>query len=172
MLTLRARDVPLAVLSPELKHFEWTYTALYLAFKYTIAITDALTFRYHRTPGSLSQTRQHILTEPEMWWRVIRLFQGSKYERLARVRLGRALHDVATVHYEDGKLTDALNAHLAGLTCPAGWRRYGLSARLALELVRSATSLPRVPLSTKRSEPNPELSAPPRLRHGIARPVS
>jgi hypothetical protein len=136
MLTLRTKRVDLSALHPVLGHHEWTYTALCLSHTNSVALHDALTFRYYKTPGSLSQTTQHVLAEPALWAHALEALAGSPYERLARARMGQALHSAATVYYENGNLQCAIRQHLAGLRFPGGMKRYGLSARLAIDVIR------------------------------------
>jgi hypothetical protein len=138
MLTLRRDSVDLSVLDPELRHFEWTYTALLLALSCKIAVQDVLTFRYYCTPGSLSQTDAHLLAEPEFWRRALSKLRGSTHESLARVRLGQAYHDAAAFLSSKGALRDAVRYHVRGLACPGGFRRFGLTARLAAQALRAA----------------------------------
>jgi len=137
MLTLRAARVDLSVLDTELRHHEWTYTALCLALTSTLAVVDVVTFRYYRTPGSLSHDDQHVLTESDMLMRAMTLFRGTpSYEKVLRRRLGRALNDAATLLVARGEVSDALRLHLRALACPGGWRRYGLSARIGIAMLR------------------------------------
>jgi glycosyltransferase involved in cell wall biosynthesis len=142
MLTLRLGRVDLSVLHPELRHHEWSYTALRLASTNGLVTHDVLTFRYYKTPGSLSQTAQHVLAEPTFWAHALKALAGSPYERLARARMGQALHDSATVYYQNDDLRSAIRHHLAGLRYPGGMARYGLSARLVLDVLRRTFGRP------------------------------
>jgi Glycosyl transferase family 2 len=136
MLTLRTARVDLSVLDTELRHHEWTYTALCLAFTSTLAVVDVVTFRYYRTLGSLSHGDQHVLTEPDMLMRALTLFRGTSYEKVLRRRLGRALNDAATLLLARGALSGALSLHLRALACPGGWQRYGLSVKIGIAMLR------------------------------------
>jgi glycosyltransferase involved in cell wall biosynthesis len=137
MLTLRTKNVDLSALHPELGHHEWTYTALCLANTNSLALHDVLTFRYYKTPGSLSQTAQHVLAEPAFWALALKALSSSPYERLARTRMGQALHDAAVVYYQNGDLRCAIRHHLAGLKYPGRTARYGLSAKLVVGALRN-----------------------------------
>jgi glycosyltransferase involved in cell wall biosynthesis len=130
MVTLRTAAVNLSVLDTEVRQYEWTYTALCLALTKTVAVQDVVLFRYYLTPGSLSQGVEHVLAGPAFWDRVIAMVRGSKYERLARERQGRAMHDAAAVLLVRGELRRAWPLCLNGLIRPGGLVRYGLVARL------------------------------------------
>jgi hypothetical protein len=136
MLTLRRGRLDFSVLDTELRHHEWTYTALCLALTSTLAVVDVVTFRYYRTLGSLSHDDQHVLTEPDMLKRALTLFRGTPYEKVLRRRLGRALNDAATLLVARGAPSDALALHLRALACPGGWQRYGLSVRIVTAMLR------------------------------------
>jgi Glycosyl transferase family 2 len=141
MLTLRRGKVDLSALHPVLGHHEWTYTAICLASTNSLAVHDVPTFRYYKTPGSLSQTADHVLAEPIFWAHALKALAGSRYERLARRRMGQAFHDVAALHYRNGDFRSAVRHHLAGLQCPGGLNRYGLSAKLAIAILRKSIGL-------------------------------
>ena len=122
-LTLRSQNVALSAFDAELRHMEWTLTALLLARRYRFGFLDEPTYRYYETtPDSLSKSSDHGFAEPEVWRRLAREFARTPYERYVRRRYAKACHAVSDGFARQGKLgVHGSFASAAKLFFPRGW---------------------------------------------------
>jgi hypothetical protein len=132
-LTLRSQNVALSAFDAELRHMEWTLTALLLARHYRIGFLDEPTYRYYETtPDSLSKSSAHRLAEPEVWRRLTKEFTGTPYEAYVRRRYAKACHAVSHGFALQGKMGQALYFHAESLLSRGGFVYLPFSLRLLL----------------------------------------
>jgi len=80
-LTLRMQNIDLSVFNTDLRHMEWTLTALELARRYQCGFLDEPTYRYYKdTPNSLSKMAEHNLAGPEVWRRLSKIYADTRYD--------------------------------------------------------------------------------------------
>src|SRR5262249_39702629 len=120
-LTVRAQNIDLSVFDAELRHMEWTLTALELARRHQLGFLDEPTYRYYETtPFSLSKTAAHNLAAPEVWRRLSKGYAGTRYDRAVRRRYGIECHNAAWECLRLGKMRDAWQFHGESLRSPGG----------------------------------------------------
>lgn len=120
-LTLRTPKVDLAAFDAELRHLEWTLTALELARRYQVGYLNEPTYRYYEdTPASLSKSAEHTLAAPEIWRRLSKGYAGTPYESSVRRRFGTECHNVSWEHVRRGRVSDAWQFHFQSLLAPGG----------------------------------------------------
>jgi glycosyltransferase involved in cell wall biosynthesis len=136
-LTLRADKVDLAVFDAELRHMEWTLTALLLARQGRVGYLDEPTFRYYETtPDSLSKTVAHSLAGPEVWRRLSDCYAGTRYEGAVKRRYGSMCHNASHQYVRLGQLGCAWRMHVKSLLAPGGVAYLAYSVRLAFASLR------------------------------------
>jgi glycosyltransferase involved in cell wall biosynthesis len=130
-LTLRMQKVDLSAFDPQLRHLEWTLSALELARRYKPGFLDEPTYRYYAdTPGSLSKSAEHCIAPPEVWRRLSRSYAGTRYDRAVRRRYGRVCHNASWEHAQRGSMGDAWRLHAESLLSPGGGEFLFFSASL------------------------------------------
>lgn len=137
-LTLRAGRIDLAVFDTELRHLEWTMTALSLARRHQTGYLDEPTFRYYEdTPESLSKNNAHSLAAPEIWSRLMSDYAGTPYEKAIRRRYGSECHVASWQHACQGNLREAWRLHAESLGTLGGLLAYlPYSRKLILPTLR------------------------------------
>lgn len=136
-LTLRRDKVDLSVFDAELRHMEWTLTALLLARQGRVGYLDEPTFRYYETtPDSLSKTVAHGLAGPEVWRCLSDSYAGTRYESIARRRYAGMCHNAAHQYAQLGELGRAWDMHARSLLAPGGFAYLAYSAKLAFSSLR------------------------------------
>lgn len=136
-LTLRAQNIDLSAFDAELRHMEWTLTALELASRHQFGFLDEPTYRYYETtPNSLSKSAEHNLAAPEVWRRLSKCYAGTRYEAAVRRRYGRMCHDGSWESARRGRIRDAWRLHAESLRSPGGVAFVPFSARLLLASLR------------------------------------
>jgi glycosyltransferase involved in cell wall biosynthesis len=130
-LTLRTQNVDLNAFDPQLRHLEWTLSALQLARRYKFGFLDEPTYRYYAdTPGSLSKSDEHCFAPPEIWRRLSKSYAGTRYDRAVRRRYGKACHDASWEHAQRGSMRNAWRLHAESLRSPGGGEFLLFSAKL------------------------------------------
>ena len=136
-LTLRAGNIDLSVFDTELRHMEWTQTALELARHHQIGFLDELTYRYYEnTPDSLSKRVEHQLAAPGVWRRLSQDYAGTRYDTVVRRRYGVMCHNASWESARLGRMRDAWRLHAESLRSPGGMAFVPLSAKLAFASLR------------------------------------
>jgi glycosyltransferase involved in cell wall biosynthesis len=136
-LTLRSRNIDLAVFDSEFRHLEWTLTALELAKRYRFGFLDEATYRYYEdTPGSLSKLAEHHLVAPELWRRLMKSYAGTRYLDSVRRRFATECHQVAWEHACQGRMREAWRLHAQSLMLPGGMAMLPFSAKLLFAPLR------------------------------------
>ena len=130
-LTLRSQNVALSAFDAELRHMEWTLTALLLARRYRVGFLDEPTYRYYETtPDSLSKSSDHRFAEPEVWRRLAKEFTGTPYEAFVRRRYVKACHSVSHAFALQGDMGQAWRFHTESLLSRGGLVHLPFSVRL------------------------------------------
>jgi glycosyltransferase involved in cell wall biosynthesis len=120
-LTLRAQNVDLSAFDAELRHMEWTLTALELARRHRLGFLDEPTYRYYETtPNSLSKMAEHTLAGPEVWRRLSKGYAGTRYYAATRRRYGVMCHNASWECARQGRMRDAWRLHAESLRSPGG----------------------------------------------------
>lgn len=136
-LTLRAHNIDLSVFDAELRHMEWTLTALELARRHQFGFLDEPTYRYFETtPNSLSKSAEHNLAAPEVWRRLAKCYEGTPYDAAVRRRYGKLCHDGSWESARRGRMRDAWRLHAESLRSPGGVVFLPFSARLLFASLR------------------------------------
>ena len=130
-LTLRRKNIDLSAFDAELRHMEWTLTALELARHHQVAFLDEPTYRYYEdTPNSLSKLAEHNLAAPEVWRRLSKSYSGTRYDAAVRRRYGIMCHNGSWECARQGTMRDAWHLHAESLRSPGGAAFVLYSARL------------------------------------------
>jgi hypothetical protein len=136
-LTLRTQNIDLSAFDAELRHMEWTLTALELARRHRIGFLDEPTYRYYETtPDSLSKRAEHNLAAPEVWRRLSKGYSGTRYDVAVRRRYGVVCHNAAWDLARQGRMRDAWHLHVESLLSPGGGAFLPFSAKLILTSLR------------------------------------
>jgi hypothetical protein len=136
-LTLRARNIDLAVFDTNIRHMEWTLTTLELARRHKVGFLDERTYRYYEdTPNSVSKSIEHALAMPEVWRRLSEGYAGTPYDAVVRRRYGTACHYVSWECVRQGKMRDAWRLHAESLRSPGGMAFVPFSVKLAFASLR------------------------------------
>jgi hypothetical protein len=130
-LTVRTQNIDLSAFDAEMRHMEWTLTALELARRHRIGFLDEPTYRYYETtPNSLSKNAEHNLAAPEVWRRLSKSYAGTRYEAAVRRRYGTMCHNASWDCAREGKIHDAWRFHAESMLSPGGMVYIPFSAKL------------------------------------------
>lgn len=136
-LTLRTQNIDLSAFDAELRHMEWTLTALELARRHPIGFLDEPTYRhYDDTPDSLSKSAEHNFATPEVWHRLSRSYAGTRYHAAVRRRYGIECHHASWEYARQGRMRDAWRLHAESLRSPGGTAFLLFSAKLLFASLR------------------------------------
>jgi hypothetical protein len=136
-LTVRTRNIDLSAFDAEMRHMEWTLTALELARRYRIGFLDEPTYRYYETtPNSLSKSVEHNLAAPRGWRRLTISYAGTPYEALVRRRYGTMCHYASWGCAREGNMRAAWRFHAESMCSPGGVAFIPFSAKLILLSLR------------------------------------
>lgn len=137
-LTLRTKNVELSAFDAELRHMEWTLTALQLARHHRFGFLDQPTYRYYETtPDSLSKKTIHSVAVLEVWRRLSETYTGTRYEDTVRRRYRTECHNMSWECASQGNFRDAWRLHAKSLRFVGGIVFIPFSAKLLLASLRS-----------------------------------
>jgi len=132
-LTLRTQRIDFSAFDPAFRHMEWTLTALLLARSYRVGFLDEPTYRYYEAnAGSLSKNPAHKLAAPAVWRRLLKTYEGTRYESTVRRRYGSLCHSTSWECVLQGKLGQAWRLHFESVKFPGGLAYVAYSVRLAM----------------------------------------
>lgn len=110
---------------------EWTWLAYRIALDgRKIMALDIPTFRYHVTPGSLSQSEAYFDSYQPLFRHMLARNPPRQVARLIRRKMGANWHDHSARALEQGKWRHALSCHLRSLLLPDGWKYLSYSRHL------------------------------------------
>jgi glycosyltransferase involved in cell wall biosynthesis len=131
-MTLR-RSVDLQAFDAELRHMEWTFTALALARRFRVGFLDRPTYRYYEdTQNSLSKSDAHAVAAPEVWRRLVACYAGTRYETQMRRRHARECHYASRAYLRQGQLLNAWKMHAKSMGSADAVSFVRFTARLLL----------------------------------------
>jgi glycosyltransferase involved in cell wall biosynthesis len=109
---------------------EWTWLGFRLATdKATVAASEAMTFRYNDTPGSLSKSANFFASRVNLYERMLRTGPPPDIVSIIRRRKSGAWHEVSAAELASGNRTKAIGAHLRSLTSHWSGLRYATFSR-------------------------------------------
>jgi hypothetical protein len=118
---------------------EWTWLAFRLALdRCRIVPVATPTFRYHQTPGSLSQSDAYAEHYLSLFDAMLLRRPPPKVARMIRRKISAAWHDASVRALQRGRGREALVAHLRSLFLPEGGRYLSHSRHIVSHWLRRA----------------------------------
>ena len=129
----RSADVPSGYFEDSPRHIHWTWLAFRLveAGK-RVVVADELAYRIHDTEGSASKSSTYLMTQVEVYNRMLAMSSRPDISRTLRRRLAAAWHQVSNHHLREGAVGKAWRAHLQSLRYPSGLRYLTYSRKLVV----------------------------------------
>jgi hypothetical protein len=110
---------------------EWTWLAYRLALDgRKVATLEQPTFRYHITPGSLSQSEAYFDSYLPLFERMLERAPPKEVAYLIRCKMGASWHHRSARALHERKWRRAVSSHLRSLLLPEGGKYLGYSRHL------------------------------------------
>jgi glycosyltransferase involved in cell wall biosynthesis len=127
----RADAVSRSIFEGMPKYLECTWLALHFATKCRIRILAEPTVVWNTdTPQAMSRSRDCTLGLVPALARILDVEMPDDVRAAFRRKLSFACHDVADLHWHEGRYGDAWSWHLRSLRQPGGWRHLPFALRL------------------------------------------
>jgi len=111
---------------------EWSWLAFRLALGgKRFCIIDKPTFRVNAdTPSSLSKSKAYRKTYVQLYQKMLDKAPPKNIQKILRLRLSQAHHDLSADALSEGELREALRHHLQSLKTLSGWRFFSYSRHI------------------------------------------